>query len=76
MSGQNPPNNHPPAARWQNFHKETPEDKHRRYALIFSKLDRNKDGTVCVSDLQEVLKSMGSKNPSQAAEVRHLVNSK
>ena len=70
MSGKDPPpKTHPPEARWKNFDKESQEDRQKRYALIFSKLDRNQDGTICISDLQEVMANIGSKNPAKAAEV-------
>lgn len=66
MSGQKPPPNLPPASRWQNFEKESAEDRRIRYSAIFSRLDVNKDGTVCIGDLTEALKAMGSKDPSHA----------
>lgn len=55
------------STRWHRYHQESEQERNARYSAIFKRLDVNKDGTICIDDLTEALKTMGTSDPGTAA---------
>jgi len=69
MSGDRRVTQPTPASHWGNYSKESEQERQKRYKELFSKLDVNKDGTICIADLTQALSAMGLGNQSQTAQV-------